>query len=109
MEQIRFYLDEHIPHAIAQGLRRRGVDVLTVQEAGRAGLTDAAQLAFALSEGRTLVTMDSDFLILASQSISHAGIAYVGRSRSIGAVISSLMLLGDLLTPADMMNHVEFF
>ncbi len=44
MEQLRFYLDEHVPNAIAQGLRRRGVDVLTVQQAGRAGLTDSAQL-----------------------------------------------------------------
>lgn len=52
--------------------------------------------------------MDSDFLMLASRSIPHAGIAYVGRSKSIGAAISSLMLLCDLLTPDDMMNHVEF-
>ncbi len=108
MEQIRFYLDEHIPNAIAQGLRRRGVDVLTVQEAGRAGLPDSAQLTFALSQRRLLVTMDSDFLILASRSMSYAGIAYVGRSRSIGAVIGSLMLLYDVLTLDDMMNHVEF-
>lgn len=108
MEQIKFYLDEHMPNAIAQGLWRRGVDVLTVQEAGRASLADLAQLAFALSERRTLVTMDSDFLILASQPIPHAGIAYVSRSRSIGAVISSLMLLCDLLTADEMMNHVEF-
>jgi hypothetical protein len=108
MEQIKLYLDEHIPNAIAQGLRRRGVDILTVQEAGRTGLADLAQLIFALSERRILVTMDSDFLILASRSIPHTGIAYVGRSRSIGAVINSLMLLCDLLAPDDMMNHVEF-
>lgn len=30
MGQIRFYLDEHIPAAVAEGLRRRGVDSLTV-------------------------------------------------------------------------------
>lgn len=45
MEQIRFYLDEHIPSAVARGLRHRGVDVLTVQEAGRSGLSDPEQLA----------------------------------------------------------------
>jgi hypothetical protein len=52
--------------------------------------------------------MDSDFLILASQSVPHAGIAYVGSSTSIGAVIGSLMLLRDVLTPDDMIDHVEF-
>ena len=31
--KIRFYLDEHVPKVVAKGLRRRGVDVLTVVEA----------------------------------------------------------------------------
>src|SRR5262249_17977218 len=26
---MRFHLDEHVPHAIAEGLRRRGIDVTT--------------------------------------------------------------------------------
>jgi hypothetical protein len=90
MEQIRFYLDEHIPNAVAQGLRRRGVDVLTVQEAGRSGLSDREQLAFALSEQRMVITMDSDFLILARHGITHAGIAYAGPNRSIGEMIGSV-------------------
>jgi hypothetical protein len=40
MERISFYLDEHIHGAVAEGLRRRGVNVLTVSEAGRNGLSD---------------------------------------------------------------------
>ena len=31
---MRFHLDEHVPHAIAEGLRRRGIDVTTTVEAG---------------------------------------------------------------------------
>lgn len=27
-EKIRFYFDEHVPRAVARGLRRRGVEVL---------------------------------------------------------------------------------
>jgi len=38
--QIRFYLDEHVARAVALGPRRRGIDVLTVQEAGLAGEND---------------------------------------------------------------------
>jgi len=70
MEQVRFYLDEHIPAAVAEGLRRRGVDSLTVQQAGRSGWSDPEQLAFARTAGRVIVTMDSDFLVLASQGRS---------------------------------------
>lgn len=108
MEQIRFYLDEHIPAAVAEGLRRRGVDSLTVQEAGRSGLSDPEQLAFARNAGRVIVTMDSDFLVLASQGVSHAGIAYAKPNRSIGDLITASMLLFEVLTSAEMANHVEF-
>ncbi len=31
---ISFYLDQHVPRAIAIGLRMRGVDVLTTQDDG---------------------------------------------------------------------------
>jgi hypothetical protein len=43
-------------------LRRRGIDVLTAQEAGRNALPDPDQLAFATSEARVLVTFDPYFL-----------------------------------------------
>jgi uncharacterized protein DUF5615 len=108
MEQTKFYLDEHIPRAVADGLRRRGLDVLTVQEAKRAGSSDTAQLAFAFAQQRVLITMDSDFLILASRGVVHAGIAYASPTRSVGELIRSVMLLYDILTAAEMMNQVEF-
>ncbi|HVS82342.1 MAG TPA: DUF5615 family PIN-like protein [Pyrinomonadaceae bacterium] len=108
MEQIKFYLDEHVPSAVAEGLRRRGVDVLTVQAARRSGLADPQQLSFALAEQRVIVTMDSDFLVIASRGVVHSGIAYASPSSSIGELIRAIMLLYDVLTPADMMNHVEF-
>ena len=108
MEQIKFYLDEHIHRAVAEGLRRRGVNVLTVQEAGKTGLSDRGQLAFALSEGRVMVTMDSDFLTLAVEGVSHAGIGYANPRRSIGELIRALMLLSDVLTPTEMTNQVEY-
>ena len=108
MEQIKFYLDEHIHSAVAEGLRRRRVNVLTVQEAGKSGLSDCDQLAFALSEGRVMVTMDSDFLTLAMEGVSHAGIGYANPRRSVGELISALMLVFGVLTPAELANHVEY-
>ncbi len=47
MSQIRFYTDEHIASAIIAGLRRRGVDVYTTQEAKMRGKSDKEQLALA--------------------------------------------------------------
>ncbi len=108
MEQIKFYLDEHIHSAVAEGLRRRRVNVLTVQEAGKSGLSDRDQLAFALSEERVMVTMDSDFLTLAMEGVSHAGIGYANPRRSVGELITALMLVFGVLTPAELANHVEY-
>ncbi len=108
MEQIKFYLDEHIHSAVAAGLTARGVDVLTVQQAGRSGLSDHEQLSFALVEQRVLVTMDSDFLTLVKEGTTHAGIAYANPRRSIGELIRTLMLLSDVITAAEMTNHVEY-
>lgn len=108
MGQISFYLDEHIHRAVAEGLRHRGVDVLTAQEAARASLSDREQLTFALAERRVMVTMDSDFLTLADQRVPHAGIAYANPRRTVGDLIRALMLMSDVLTPEEMQNQVEF-
>jgi hypothetical protein len=37
-------MDEHVPKAVTEGLRRRGVDVITVQELGLQAAEDARHL-----------------------------------------------------------------
>jgi len=59
-DPIRYYLDQNVYGAVASGLRQHGIDVLTAQEAGRCGLPDAEQLAFATAEERVMVTFDPD-------------------------------------------------
>jgi predicted nuclease of predicted toxin-antitoxin system len=54
-DRVKFYTDEHVPFAVTQGLRRRGVDVLTVQEAGMQAAGDEEHLALALSQKRVIV------------------------------------------------------
>ena len=34
MAAVRYYLDEHVAEGVATGLRNRGIDVLTLSEAG---------------------------------------------------------------------------
>jgi predicted nuclease of predicted toxin-antitoxin system len=106
---VKFYLDEHIPKGVLEGLRRRGVDVLTVQEAGRSGDSDERQLSFAAREGRVLVTFDDDFLKLDATGVPHTGIVFsqTGR-RTVGEMIESLMLISSLIEPGEMTHHIEF-
>ena len=48
----RLYADEQFPRQVLEILRSFGYDVLTVQEAGNAGLPDDEVLDFAVSENR---------------------------------------------------------
>lgn len=108
-EQIQFFLDEHIPAAVGVGLRFRGIDVLTIQEAERAGLSDSDQLQFATEQNRVIVSFDSDFLKLASEGMHHAGIIWCPATKySIGDLIGRLVLVHAVLNPNDMRNHVEY-
>jgi len=108
-ERIRFHLDEHVHPAIAQALRRHGVDVTTTIEAALRTGDDEAQLAFARREGRVLVTDDADFLRFASHGQDHAGIAFCRRSRlSVGQIIRGLLLIHEVLSPSEMVGRVEF-
>lgn len=69
-----FHLDEHIDHAVALGLRQRGIDVTTTTDAELLGASDEQQLEFARQSGCVLLTQDSDLLRLHQQGIHHAGI-----------------------------------
>lgn len=59
---LRFLLDEDITDSVAVGLRARGVDAVSVHEIGRSGqrIGDDEQLAYAVEQGRVLVTYHRD-------------------------------------------------
>ena len=106
---LRFHLDEHIDPAIADGLRRRGIDVTTTLEAGLQGVSDETQLGFSTRERRVLFTHDSDFLILSATGVEHAGIAYNAPGAcTIGQALDFLVLMDACLSPNEMRNHVEW-
>lgn len=108
-ERIRFYTDEHVSRAVIEGLRNRGLDVLSVPEAGTMGRTDEKHLERARHEGRVIVTHDSDFLRLHAAGHAHAGIAYAAQDKaSIGEIIHGLMLIHDVLDAQEMEGCLEF-
>ena len=90
---IRFHLDENVDHAIADGLQRHGVDVTVTSEVGLLRATDDVQFAFTRDSTRVMVTHDEDFLVLHSQGILHAGIAYCPPdTHPIGYIMQALPL-----------------
>lgn len=106
---IRFHLDEHISNVVAVGLRRRNIDVTAAVESGLTGADDRAQLEFAASFGRVLVTQDADFLRLHAENTAHSGIAYCRQgSAPAGAMLRGLVLIYDLMSPEEMVGKVEF-
>lgn len=105
---VKFYFDEHIATAIAKGVRRRGIDVVTVAEAGKLEASDEEHLAFAHQQQRVIVTHDVDFLRLAAAASDHPGIVYSPQGRSIGEMVRNLTLIGQVLTTQEMHGHIEF-
>ncbi|NJM42642.1 MAG: DUF5615 family PIN-like protein [Anaerolineae bacterium] len=81
----RLYSDEDFVFAVTEGLRTLGHDVLTVQEAGNAGIDDdAIQLEFAIQNDRAVVTFNRwDFVWLHRQSKDHAGIIACTRDSNL--------------------------
>ena len=107
-ERIRFYTDEQVARAVVDGLRRRGVEVLTCQEASLLGTPDVDHLTYATEQGCVIFSQDDDFLRLHMAGISHAGIVYAHQRTPIGVVIQGLSLIHEVLEPQEMINHVEF-
>jgi predicted nuclease of predicted toxin-antitoxin system len=108
-ERISFYLDENVDPDIARALHRQSITVTTAVEAGLRSAQDIVHLNFIREHGYVIVTHDADFLRLASGDNNHPGIAYCHKeSLSIGEIIRSLILIHQILTPEDMIGHIEY-
>ena len=101
--------DEHVPYPVVEGLRRRLLDVITVQEAGLRSTRDERILAVARQQGRVVYTQDADFLRHHTAGVEHAGIFYHHRlAYSIGEAIRRVALACETGTREEMKNRVEF-
>lgn len=110
---LALYIDENVHAAITNGLRSRGIDILTVQEDERAGLADPLVLDRAVELGRILFTQDRDFLIEANrrqaEGISFIGIVYGHKLMiSIGDCIRDLEIIAQIGTIEEFQNRVQF-
>jgi predicted nuclease of predicted toxin-antitoxin system len=110
---IAFYLDVHVPRAVAIGLRLRGIDVLTAQEDGRAELDDDLLLERATELGRILVSQDADLLReggrLLTEGQPFSGVVYAHQLRiTIGQMVEDLALIAQATTREEWRDKIEF-
>jgi hypothetical protein len=110
---LRLYMDENVNGSITKGLRRRDVDVLTVQADHRSGMADPEVLARSTALRRVLFSQDDDLLVEAKQrqkqGIYFSGVVFAHQSRvSIGTCIRDLELVAKLGQLEEFENLVQF-
>ena len=101
--------DEQVPYPVIEGLRRRWLEVKTVQETGLRAVRDERILEIARQQGRIVYTHDADFLRHHTAGVPHAGIFYHHLlAYSIGEAIHKVILACEVYSRVEMKNHVEF-
>src|SRR5215831_17976775 len=113
---VALYLDVHVPQAIADQLRRRGVDVVTAIDDHCVSLPDDQLLERAGILGRVLFTQDIRFRALAEdwqrQGRPFAGLLFGHQLRAtLGRYVTDLELVAQASEPeewATMIEHLPF-
>ena len=110
---VSLYMDVHVRRAVTEGLRLRGVDVLTAQENGAGELDDPELLDRATELGRVLFTQDDDLLREAKRrqqtGRNFAGVVYAHQLNiTVGQCIADLELIARASEPAEWNGHTEY-
>jgi predicted nuclease of predicted toxin-antitoxin system len=110
---IRYLLDEHLPKALAIGLRLRGIEVFMAYTEGVAGFSDTDLLRYATAQNMVLVSQDDDLLVIAAdwqiKAIAFSGVIYSHqRQLSIGELVHDLELVANTLEPEELENTVLY-
>jgi hypothetical protein len=110
---VALYMDVHIPQAITDQLRRRGVDVLTAVEDETTRLPDDQLLERATQLNRILFTQDIRFRLLAErwqqEGKPFSGLIFGHQlGGTIGQFVRDLELIAQASEPEEWQNVVEF-
>jgi hypothetical protein len=108
---LRFLFDVHVPFAVANQLGKRGIDILTAQADSSATLLDCDLLARATQLGRTVVTSDIRFRVLAEswrqQERAFCGLVFAHPLHvTIGQMVLDLELIATAVSEEEMRNQV---
>jgi predicted nuclease of predicted toxin-antitoxin system len=98
-----YYFDTHIPAAVAQQLRLRGITVVRCEEVGLAAADDVEHLEYATSISHILVSHDRDFWDIhadwLANGLHHAGIVLFNNQLqgNVGRLVSELVELCEMI------------
>ncbi|HYO98610.1 MAG TPA: DUF5615 family PIN-like protein [Pyrinomonadaceae bacterium] len=106
-------MDVHVRRAVTDGLRMRGVNVLTAQEDGTGEFDDPRLLSRATELGRILFTQDDDLLREARKrqqsGEAFAGVVYGHQLNvSVGLCIDDLELIAQVSEPDEWVNRLLY-
>jgi len=109
MAALRFYLDENVQIVVAEQLKQRGIEAVTVRDLGRLGDDDDNHLQRATAMGYVLCTYDTDYVELAAEGIEHAGII-IGQPEKhwIGEWVKGLTLYHAVYDADEMKNRLDY-
>jgi len=107
-------MDEQVSKKLIKGLRAFEVDVLTVQEDGFSGMSDADILDRANYLGRVVVTFDHHFVAEARKRLDnnipfHGVIRIKSKGLSIREIIDDLILIAEVEEPKDFINREPLY
>lgn len=108
MATIRFYFDEHMPRAVAQGLLQQDIEVVFAVDVDMTGRDDDTEhLRYATEHDLVLVTRDHPFAGRSSKRSDHAGlICWTGRGDDIGGMIQGLTRFANQYAVDDVRGRV---
>src|SRR5512134_3097932 len=98
---LRFYFDEHMPRAVAEGLELRGHEVIMAIDVDMVGKDDDTEhLPFAAENDAILVTRDRSFAGRTAKRADHAGlICWTGKDDDFGGMVRRLTEFAESYTP----------
>jgi hypothetical protein len=109
---LRLYADECVNGRIVIGLRRRRVDVVTVEDEGLLSASDDDQMAHAIGLGRTFVTSDRDFFPIADDLMAREapflGMFFIQPRATVGDAVRIIAEAALSLEPSVMANRIEW-
>ncbi len=110
--KISLLLDEDVWLGLAATLRQRGYDAVSVHELGRTGLSDEEQMAFAVSQGRAILTHNiGDFVSIAKRYFT-GGVKFYGVIAAPhlekGELLRRVLTLLGSVSIKEMTNTVRF-
>ncbi len=109
---IELYLDEDVSVLLAKILQARGFNAITALDSEMLAKDDPEQLAFAVSQGRCILTHNrKHFEELHSQymesKLTHSGIIIANR-RSVYELLSRILAILNELTADEMVNNLIY-